>query len=164
MDWPGEWHSPVILKLNIVGGQALSAHGWFLKPTPSASLMWEHCHLSVVVHPDNRPSFLLFGLALLLVSQRVAVYHLTHSITSAVGSLLPEVSHLIPCFLSGRREGQSPRMGRLALLPEDQRFQPSVASGSYAQIFSYTFYTQELCPHVCVRSAHGHSQPRGHDT
>ena len=43
-----------------------------------------------------------------------------HSITSAVGSLLPEaVSHLIPCFHSGRREWQSPRMGRLALLPEE---------------------------------------------
>ena len=33
------------------------------------------------------------GHALLLMSQPVAVYHLTHSITSAVGSLLPEISH-----------------------------------------------------------------------
>ena len=24
------------------GGQALFAHGWFLEPTPSAPLMWEH--------------------------------------------------------------------------------------------------------------------------
>ena len=59
-------------------------------------------------------SFLFFGLALLLVSQPVGVYHLTHSITSAVGSLLPKVSHLILCFHSGRREWQSQ-----ALLPEE---------------------------------------------
>ena len=52
--------------------------------------------LSVVAHPDigQRLSFLFFRLALLLVSQPVEVYHLTHSITLAVGSLLPEVSHL----------------------------------------------------------------------
>ena len=73
----------------------------------------------MVAHPDIGQclSFLFFGLALLLVSQPVAVYHLTHSITSAVGSLLPEVSHLKACFHSGRREWQSPRMGRLALSP-----------------------------------------------
>ena len=29
-----------------------------------------------------------------------------------------------------------------------QHFQPSGTSGSYAQIFSYTFYRQELCRHV----------------
>ena len=52
--------------------------------------------LSVVAHPDNEQSLsflFFFGLALLLVSQPVAVYHLTHSITSAVGSLLPEISY-----------------------------------------------------------------------
>ena len=41
--WPGEGHSPVILKLTLVGGQALFAHSWFLEPTPSAPQMWEHC-------------------------------------------------------------------------------------------------------------------------
>ena len=38
------------------------------------------------------------------VSQPVAAYHLTHSITSAVGSLQPEVNHLILYFHSGQRE------------------------------------------------------------
>ena len=39
----------------------------------------------MVAHPDIGQclSFLLFGLALLLVSQPVAMYHLTHTITSA---------------------------------------------------------------------------------
>ena len=76
--------------------------------------------LSVVAHPDIGQClfFLIFRLALLLGSQPAAVYHLTHSIISAVGSLLPEVSYLIPCFHSGRTEWRSPRMGRLALSPE----------------------------------------------
>ena len=93
------------------------------------------------------PLFPFFELALLLLSQPIAVYHLTHSITSAVWSLLPEVSHLIPCFHSGQRNGKVPEWADSHCLLKDthQRFQPSRASGSYAQIFSYTFYTQELC-------------------
>ena len=42
-DWPGEWHSPVILKLTTEGGQVLFTCGWFLEPTPSAPQRWEHC-------------------------------------------------------------------------------------------------------------------------
>ena len=104
--------------------------------------------LSVVAHPDIGQclSFLFFGLALLLVSQPVAMYHLTHSITSAVGSLLPGVSHLIPCFHSGKAPEWAGSHCRLK--NTHQLFQPSGASGSYAQIFSYTIYTQELCRHV----------------
>ena len=87
--------------------------------------------------------FPFFGLALLLVSQPVAVYHLTHSITSAVGSLLPEVSHLIPCFHSSRREWQSPRMGRLALLPEE-----------HAPALSAQRCQRKLCPNFFLHNLH----------
>ena len=135
------------------GGQALFAHGWFLEPTPSAPQRWEHCWWWLTQISDSVSLF--FGLALLLVSQPAAVYHLTHSITSAVGSLLPEVSHLIPCFHSSRREWPSPRMGRLALSPEEHA--PALSALQRQQklcpnFFSYTFYTQELCRHV--RSSH----------
>ena len=67
-----------------MGGQALHAHGWFLEPTPSAPQKWEHCQwwLTQIMNRVS-PSFFFFGLVLLLVSQPVAMYHLTHSITSA---------------------------------------------------------------------------------
>ena len=146
---------PVILKLTIVGVRhcLLTAGSWsqHLQPTEVGAL-------SVVAHPDIRQclSFLFFGLALLLVSQpAAAVYHLTHSITSAVRSLLPEVSHLIPCFHSGRREWQSPRMGRLALSREEhapalsaQRHQPKLCPN----FFLHNLHTRTLCRHV--RSSH----------
>ena len=99
-DRPGEWHSPVILKLPIVVDQALP-YGWFLGPTPLAPQRWEHCRLWLAQIRGQCLYFLFFGRALPLVSQPVAVYHLSHSITSAAGSLLPEVSHLIIlCFHS----------------------------------------------------------------
>ena len=101
--------------------------------------------LSVVAHPDIGQclSFLFVGLALLLVSQPVAVYHLTHSITSAVGSLLPEVSHLKACFHSGRREWQSPRMGRLALSPDE-----------HASALSAQRRQRKLCPNFFLHNLH----------
>ena len=54
---------------------------------------------SVMAHPDNRQClfFLSFGLALLLVSQPVAVYHLTHSPHS-----LTSLTHLSSCVLAAR--------------------------------------------------------------
>ena len=114
---------------------------------------WEHCRWWLTQITDSVSLSFSSDLqfALLLVIQPVAVYHLTHSITSAVWSLLPEVSHLIPCFHSGQREWQNPRMGRLPLSPEEHA--PALsAQGSYAQIFSFTNYTQVLCRHV--RSSH----------
>ena len=41
-DWPGDCHSPGILKLT-TEGQVLFTHGWFLEPTPSAPQSGEHC-------------------------------------------------------------------------------------------------------------------------
>ena len=100
-------------------------------------------------------SFLFFGLELLLLSQPVAVYHLTHSITSAVGSLLPEVSHLIPCFHSGLREWESHRMGRLALSPEEHT--PALSAQQRQRklcpnFFLHNQHTRTLCRHA--RSSH----------
>ena len=109
----------------------------------------------MVAHPDigQRLSFLFFGLALLLVSQPVAVYHLTHSITSAVGSLLPEVSHLKSyncASIPAEGNGNVPEWAgsHCRLKNTHQLFQPSSASGSFAQIFSYTIFKQELWQHV----------------
>ena len=156
-DWPGEWHSPVILKLTIAGVRrcSLTAGSWSQHPQP-------HRSGSTVGGGSPRyrtvSLFPYFGFALLLVSQPVAVYHLTHSITSAVGSLLPEVSQ-VPEWAKSQN-GQSPRMGKVPewagshcrLKNTHQLFLPSGASGSYAQIFSYTIFTQELWQHV--RSSH----------
>ena len=81
--------------------------------------------LSVVAHPDigQRLSFLFFGLALLLVSQPVAVYHLTHSITSAVGSLLPELS--IDSFPI-KKVSQTRFLG--VIIDEDLSWDPHIAA------------------------------------
>ena len=51
--------------------------------------------LSVVAHPvsDSVSHSFSWDVHCCTGEQPVAVYHLTHSITSAVGSLLPEVSH-----------------------------------------------------------------------
>ena len=56
----------------------------------------------MVAHPDigQRLSFLLLGLALLLVSQPVAMYHLTHTITS---SFFMDNIYLEGTFLAGKR-------------------------------------------------------------
>ena len=56
----------------------------------------------VVAHPDIGQclSFLLFRLALLLVSQPVAMYHLTHTITSA---FYMDNIYLKGTFLAGKR-------------------------------------------------------------
>ena len=58
--------------------------------------------LSVVAHPDIGQclSYLLLGLALLLVSQPVAMYHLTHTITS---SFFMDNIYLEGTFLAGKR-------------------------------------------------------------
>ena len=71
----------------------------------------------------------------------------SHPITSAVGSLLPEVSHLIPCFHSRQREWHSPRMGRLALSPEE-----------HASALSAQQRQRKLCP-ICfpTQSTHKNS-------
>ena len=84
-----------------MGGQALLAHGWFLEPTPSAPQRWEHCRwwLTQITNRVS-PSFFFFGLALLLVSQPVAMYHLTHSITSA---FYMDNIYLKGTFLAGKR-------------------------------------------------------------
>ena len=52
-------------------------------------------------------------------SSSVSSHSLNH-LSSWVLAAVPEVSHLTPCFHSRRREWQSPRMVRLALLPEEQ--------------------------------------------
>ena len=56
----------------------------------------------MVAHPDIGQclSFLLLGLALLLVSQPVAMYHLTHTITS---SFFMDNIYLEGTFLAGKR-------------------------------------------------------------
>ena len=56
----------------------------------------------MVAHPDigQYLSFLLLGLALLLVSQPVAMYHLTHTITS---SFFMDNIYLEGTFLAGKR-------------------------------------------------------------
>ena len=56
----------------------------------------------MVAHPDIGQclSFLLLGLALLLVSQPVAMYHLTHTITS---SFVMDNIYLEGTFLAGKR-------------------------------------------------------------
>ena len=56
----------------------------------------------MVAHPDIGQclSFLLLGLALLLVSQPVAMYHLTHTITS---SFFMDNIYLEDTFLAGKR-------------------------------------------------------------
>ena len=56
----------------------------------------------MVAHPDIGQclSYLLLGLALLLVSQPVAMYHLTHTITS---SFFMENIYLEGTFLAGKR-------------------------------------------------------------
>ena len=56
----------------------------------------------MVAHPDIGQclSFLLLGLALLLVSQPVAMYHLTHTITS---SFFMDNVYLEGTFLAGKR-------------------------------------------------------------
>ena len=56
----------------------------------------------MVAHPDIGQclSFLLLGLALLLVSQPVAMYHLTHTITS---SFFMDNIYLKGTFLAGKR-------------------------------------------------------------
>ena len=58
----------------------------------------------MVAHPDIGQclSFLLFGLALLLVSQPVAMYHLTHTITSAF-YMVNIYLDLEGTFLAGKR-------------------------------------------------------------
>ena len=56
----------------------------------------------MVAHPDIGQclSYLLLGLALLLVSQPVAMYHLTHTITS---SFFMDNIYLEGTFLAGKR-------------------------------------------------------------
>ena len=123
----------------------------------------------MVAHPDIGQclSFLLFGLALLLVSQPVAMYHLTHTITSAFymvniyldlegtflagkrnkteGTFLAGKRNKTEgAFLAGKRnfQGTSQPLRDCGLC---ELFQPSGASGSYAQIFpTHTTYKQEI--------------------
>ena len=137
----------------------------------------------MVAHPDIGQclSFLLLGLALLLVSQPVAMYHLTHTITSSFfidniylegtflagkrnkteGTFLAgkrNITELEGTFLAGKRN--KPEGAFLAGKKELSRylpaiqglcelFQPSGASGSYAQIFpTQTTYKQDICTYT----------------
>ena len=134
----------------------------------------------MVAHPDIGQclSFLLFGLALLLESQPVAMYHLTHTITSAFymdniyldleGTFRKKEQNRrhIPCrkkeqnrrHIPCRKKEQNRRhipcrkkeLSRYlpAIKGLCELFQPSGASGSYAQIFpTQTTYKQEICIH-----------------
>ena len=138
----------------------------------------------MVAHPDIGQclSFLFLGLALLLVSQPVAMYHLTHTITSSFfmdniylegtflagkrnkteGTFLAgkrNKTELEGTFLAGKRNKTELEGTFLAGKKELSRylpaiqglcelFQPSGASGSYAQIFpTQTTYKQEICIH-----------------
>ena len=69
-DWPGEWHGPIILKLTIAGVRrySLTAGSWsqHLQPHRSGSTVG-----------GGSPRYRTVSL-----SQPVAVYHLTHSLTS----------------------------------------------------------------------------------
>ena len=121
----------------------------------------------MVAHPDIGQclSSLLFGLALLLVSQPVTMYHLTHTITSAFymvniyldleGTFLAGKRNKTEgTFLAGKRNKNRRRipcrkkeLSRYlpAIKGLCELFQPSGASGSYAQIFpTHTTYKQEI--------------------
>ena len=116
----------------------------------------------MVAHPDIGQclSFLLLGLALLLVSQPVAMYHLTHTITSSFfmdniyleGTFLAgKRNKLEGTFLAGKRnktelEGTFLAGKRNLKVPPSQvegtvHYISFGYSGSYAKIFSHVFRT-----------------------
>ena len=75
-------NSPVILKLTTEGGQVLFTHGWFLEPTPSAPQRWEHCRWWLIQILNSVSLSSPLWTCIVAGNQPVAVYHLTHSLTS----------------------------------------------------------------------------------
>ena len=133
-DWPGEWHSPVILKLTIAGGgggQALLAHGWFLEPTPSPK------YRTASLFPFLRTCIAAGAPA----SSSVSSHSLNHLSSWVLAARSKPFKKIKPCFHSGRREWQSPRMGRLALSPEE-----------HASALSAQRRQRKLCPNFFLHN------------
>ena len=135
------WHSQV----NHRGGQALLAHGWFLEPTPSAPQKWEHCRWWLTQISDSVSlSFLRTCIAAgEPASSSVSSHSLNHLSSWVLAARSKPSKKLKPCFHSGQREWQSPRMGRLALSPEE-----------HASALSAQRRQRKLCPNFFLHNLH----------
>ena len=144
-DWPGEWHSPVILKLTIAGVRrcSLTAGSWsqHLQPHRSGSTVGGGS-------PRYRTASLFPFLRTCIAagepaSSSVSSHSLNHLSSWVLAARSKPFKKLKTCFHSSRREWQSPRMGRLALSPEE-----------HASALSAQRRQRKLCPNFFLHNLH----------
>ena len=145
VDWPREWHSPVILKLTIEGVRrcSLTAGSWsqHLQPHRSGSTVGGGSprYWTASLFPFLRTCIAAGEPA----SSSVSSHSLNHLGSWVLAARSKPFKKLKPCFHSSRREWQSPRMGRLALSPEEQA---SALSAQQRQ--------RKLCPNFFLHNLH----------
>ena len=144
-DWPGKWYSPVILKITIAGvrGCLLTAGSWSQHPQP---------HRSGSTVGGGSPRYWTASLFPFLqtcisagepANSSVSSHSLNHLSSWVLAARSKPFKKLKPCFYSGRREWQSPRMGRLALSPEE-----------HASALSAQRRQRKLCPNFFLHNLH----------
>ena len=142
-----EWHSPVILKLTIAGVRRclLTAGSWSQHRQP---------HRSGSTVGGGSPRYRTASLFPFLrtciaagepASSSVSSSSLNHLSSWVLAARSKPFKKLKPCFHSGQREWQSPRMGRLALSPEEH----ASALSALAQRRQ-----RKLCPNFFLHNFH----------
>ena len=133
-------------RVEFIGGVPAAA------PTsaPSAPQKWEHCRWWLTQISDSVSASLFPFLRICIAagepaSSSVSSHSLNHIKLSSwvLAARSKPFGKLKPCFHSGRREWQSPRMGRLALSPEE-----------HASALSAQRRQQKLCPNFFLHNLH----------